>query len=90
MKVEIFEKENKFFGKVVWLAEDVKRDIRVGDIVIEEMEYNAKDNLYKKGKFIYGQNKLDCEITKDSEERIEIKLKRYMLTRKITWTKTTL
>jgi len=88
MKVEIYNVDNKYFGKVVWLSDNSNEEIRLGDVIIKDLEFEKSEDIYNDGTFVWGGNKLKCAIKPLEGERIKIMLSKLMYSREMYWTKT--
>ncbi len=75
VKVEIFRSNDLYLGKVIWMGADAdKRNFKLGDIIIDDMQYNPTNRKYEGGSF-YGRGyKLDCELKLVEKDRIEVRV----------------
>ena len=47
--IEVYKSGNYFSGKITWAKNDDKRK-PVGFIILEELQYNSKSNIWENGK----------------------------------------
>jgi len=87
VKIEIYHENSDFFGKVIWISKESDTNIRIGDIVLNNLKRNTEENNYIDGVFVYGDKKVNCSFDKLSERELQVKMKKGIWSNSVIWTK---
>jgi uncharacterized protein (DUF2147 family) len=71
-KVEIFKKNELYFGKILWLKESKNGKAKPGDIVMFDIQY-TKNKWIGKIKIPSKENVFDMQITMPTIDELQIK-----------------
>lgn len=73
VKVLIYQSNEKYHGKVVWMDCDANtKNFKLGNTIIDEMEYNSEKARYEGGSF-YGRGyRLNCALSLITKDLMEV------------------
>jgi len=75
VKVEVYKTGNLYSGKVIWMNEEAnKKNFRVGDIIIEKLQYNSLNQIYEGGNFYGRGHRLNCEVKLVGPDLIKVRV----------------
>ncbi|MDR6809631.1 uncharacterized protein (DUF2147 family) [Dyadobacter sp. BE34] len=82
-KIEIFENNGSFFGKIIWLKNTAGK-IRVGDIVLKDITY--KNDQWEGKAYIPARDQdIPVSISMSGNDELQITGKAGMMSRKKLW-----
>lgn len=80
VKVKIYQKNNQFYGKVIWMDDDAnKKNFSLGGTIFDNMKYNARTKRYESGNF-YGRGyRLNCSLRLIEDNKMEVSVSKGFL-----------
>lgn len=84
-KVEFYQEKGKYFGKMVWVAEDSDARAKPGDIVFKNLVW---DNDHYTGMVVTPKRgDLDCTLSWEGTDKIKIVVSKGFISRTLYWTR---
>ncbi len=75
VKVEVYKTGDLYTGKVIWMNEEAnKNNFRIGDIIIDKLQYNSLNQIYEGGNFYGRGHRLNCEVKLFGPDLIKVRV----------------